>query len=136
MGKHWQRFWDEVGENKLIFILALILGGCSLFLLFIIRSNNTTITWGSEVVLAMGFAFWTTAIAMFLYIKTELSLKKILTDLQKEELKTGNLKCPNCGREESWRDASFCPRCGKQLIHIILNPDEKTGENTNNENKK
>ena len=31
------------------------------------------------------------------------------------------MKCPNCGREESWEDASFCPRCGKQLISIITN---------------
>lgn len=31
------------------------------------------------------------------------------------------MKCPNCGREESWTDASFCPRCGKQLIQIISN---------------
>ena len=31
------------------------------------------------------------------------------------------MKCPNCGREEPWEDASFCPRCGKQLISIITN---------------
>ena len=31
------------------------------------------------------------------------------------------MKCPNCGREETWEDASFCPRCGKQLISIITN---------------
>ena len=31
------------------------------------------------------------------------------------------MKCPNCGREESWEDASFCPRCGKQLISIMTN---------------
>jgi uncharacterized membrane protein YvbJ len=31
------------------------------------------------------------------------------------------MKCPNCGKEDSWADASFCPRCGKQLIPIITN---------------
>ena len=31
------------------------------------------------------------------------------------------MKCPNCGRDEPWNDASFCPRCGKQLISIIPN---------------
>lgn len=31
------------------------------------------------------------------------------------------MKCPNCGRDETWEDASFCPRCGKQLILIITN---------------
>ena len=34
------------------------------------------------------------------------------------------MKCPNCGREESWEDASFCSRCGKQLISIITNEVE------------
>jgi len=31
------------------------------------------------------------------------------------------MKCPNCGREETWEDASFCPRCGQQLITIFQN---------------
>jgi hypothetical protein len=31
------------------------------------------------------------------------------------------MRCPNCQKDEIWADATFCPRCGKQLITIIPN---------------
>jgi hypothetical protein len=43
------------------------------------------------------------------------------------------MKCSNCGREEHWEDASFCPRCGKQQIPIL--PNIPSIENFNDEKK-
>ncbi len=26
------------------------------------------------------------------------------------------MRCPSCGRNEPWEDASFCPKCGQELF--------------------